>query len=103
MFVKFNDKKEIICMLSIYVDDILITGVDNEIEYTVKLLKEIYNVKDVGDADFIIGIKIDKIGNGYLLQQERYLIDVLDKFGLTYCRSSNNICPVKLIDENKSF
>jgi len=38
MFIKFDENKNIICIIGIYVDDILITGIEEEIERTVNLI-----------------------------------------------------------------
>ena len=100
MFVKYKGSK-VVCIISVYVDDFLVTGTDEEIENSVKLLKEKYTITDVGDANFIIGIKIDRIGNGYLLHQERYLMDILDKFGLSNCRYSKIPGPLKTTNNEK--
>ena len=101
IFIK-SINNEIVCIVGIYVDDVLITGTDYEINNTVNLIKEKYTITGVGNADLIIGIKIEKINNGYLLQQERYLTDILDKFGLTNCRSSKIPGPIKLINKNSN-
>ena len=70
--------KKLICIV-LYVDDILITGNKQEIKKTAEYLISKYTITDVGDANFIIGIKFEKINCGYLIHQERYLNDVLNK------------------------
>jgi len=87
LYKKVKNNK-IVCIVGIYVDDILITGIEEEIDKTVKLIKENYVVTDVGQADFIIGIKMEKTNEGYLLHQKRYVKDILEKFGLSNCKAT---------------
>jgi len=72
LYVKFDNDKNIICILSVYVDDILIAGKENEINNVKKSIKEKFNIKDIGDVEFVIGIKFEKVQNGYILHQSRY-------------------------------
>ena len=57
----------IICL---YVDDMLIMGSNNEV---IKTTKEMFNnkfdMKDLGVADVILGIKISKTSDGLILSQ----------------------------------
>lgn len=54
---KKEKNNEIICILAVYVDDILITGENYEIYKTKKLIKKYFQIKDIVNADFIIEIK----------------------------------------------
>ena len=57
----------IICL---YVDDILIIGSKNEIIKTTKdMFNNKFDMKDLGVADVILGIKISKTSNGLILSQ----------------------------------
>jgi len=54
-------------VIFLYVDDMLIMGTDLEIvKFTKKFLSVKFSIKDIGDADVILGIKIlytkDEIG-----------------------------------------
>ena len=77
----------IICL---YVDDILIMGSNNEI---IKTTKEMFNnkfdMKDLGVADVILGIKIFKTSDGLILSQSHYIEKILKKF------KENDISPMR--------
>ena len=68
----------IICL---YVDDILIIGSNNEV---IKTTKEMFNnkfdMKALGAADVIVGIKISKTLDGLILSQSHYIEKILKKF-----------------------
>ena len=71
-------------LLSIYVDDGLLTGTPHsEIEKTKQLLKSRFRMKDQGLARYLLGIKINQspCGRFIELSQRQYIIDVLKRFG----------------------
>jgi transposase InsO family protein len=69
----------IVCL---YVDDMLIIGSDNEmIKSTKRMLNKQFDMKDMGVADVILGMKISKTSDGYTLSQSHYIEKILGKFG----------------------
>jgi len=94
VYKKINNKKEIICILSVYVDDILIAGTLAEINSVKESIKRKFNIKDIGDVEFVIGIKFNKIKDGYILHQSRYVNDILNKFSTdSYTKTTKNLIP----------
>ena len=57
IYIKKKDNK-LLFVIGVYVDDLLITGKDDEIKINkiVRLIKEKYSVTDIGKANFIIGV-----------------------------------------------
>ena len=55
-------------------------------------------MKDLGEANFILGIKIERATNHLYLSQEEYLTRVLRRFGMTNCKSTNT--PLELGAKN---
>ena len=47
---------------------------------TKKLLSSLFEMKDMGEADVILGIKIQKINTGFSLSQSHYIEKMLKKF-----------------------
>jgi len=94
LYIK-NNYGKIACLVAVYVDDILITGTDTEIINTKNLLKENFEVTDVGKVNFIIGIKFEKLKNGYLIHQKRYLNEILEKFNINKYRECSNMMPIE--------
>ena len=73
-----NNGYVIVCL---YVDDMLILGSNNYIITTTKkMLFSKFNMKDLGVADVIIGIKISRTSGGLILSQSHYIEKLLDKF-----------------------
>ena len=94
VYKKIDQNKNIICILAVYVDDILITGVEKEINKAKQQINKFFDIKDIGDADFIIGIKFQKHDNGFLLHQKRYIYDLLNKYDNEEIYPTYNLKPV---------
>ncbi|CAN6457819.1 unnamed protein product [Victoria cruziana] len=80
------------CLLSLYVDDILLTRNDTEmITNTKKWLNKNFEMKDMGEASYILGIKISRDRNARTLRlsQENYIDQILRKFGMADCKPVN--------------
>jgi hypothetical protein len=68
-------------MLCLYVDDILIIGSnDKMIKLTKDMLNSKFDMKDIGLADVILGIKISSTSEGITLNQTHYIDKILEKF-----------------------
>jgi hypothetical protein len=69
-------------MLCLYVDDILIFGTSIEVINDVKsFLSKSFDMKDLGEVDVILNIKLIKDENGITLSQSHYVEKVLSRFG----------------------
>ena len=84
---KRNDK---ITIVSLYVDDILITGNDTEfIDRLKSLMMQTFKVTNPGDAKFYFGVEILQEENGTYLHQKGYIQKLLDRFGISHCISTS--------------
>jgi len=74
-----NGECVIICL---YVDDMLIFGTCIDIVSRTKLfLGSKFEMKDMGEANVILGVRIIRNGDSILLSQEQYIEKLLRKFG----------------------
>ena len=79
VYVKETENGYVI--LCLYVDDMLIVGSDDDmIKSTKNMLKSKFDMKDMGLADVILGIKISRVSNGLILSQTHYVDKILGKF-----------------------
>jgi Reverse transcriptase (RNA-dependent DNA polymerase) len=80
MFIKNSQNTTIIVL--VYVDDIIITGNDNEeIKRVKKYLKDEFDIKDLGKLSYFLGIEIAHSRKGLFLSQRKYIIDLLKETG----------------------
>ncbi|KAM1495899.1 hypothetical protein ACFXTO_030567 [Malus domestica] len=85
VYIKSNDKTCVIVCL--YVDDMLIMGSDKDVIYkTKKMLNSSFDMKNLGQADVILGIQIKKNSEGYVLTQSHYAEKILRRFGQFDCK-----------------
>lgn len=72
-------------LLTIYVDDILITGCDEKtIESAVKMFKANFTMKDMGKPKMFLGITINEIPNsGYELSMKDSIENMKENFNIT--------------------
>ncbi|GJS92954.1 zinc finger, CCHC-type containing protein [Tanacetum coccineum] len=78
-----SGKGVIICL---YVDDMLIFRTDqNKVDKTEKFLSSKFSMKDVGEADVILGIKIKRENKGIVITQSHYIDKILKKFNQEDC------------------
>ena len=79
VYVKNTERGSVI--ICPYVDDMLIMGRNNKvIKTTKKMFNNKFNMKDLGAADVILGIKISKTLDGLILSQSHYNEKILKKF-----------------------
>jgi len=69
--------------MEVYVDDILIAGKSNEINTTKIKIKNKFEIREIGNVDFMIRIKFIKHKDVYLLNQKRYIKELLEKYNMT--------------------
>ena len=86
IYLKFNGSKFIILVL--YVDDILLASSDvGLLHETKRFLSSKFDMKDLGDASFVLGIQIyrDRSRGILGLSQKSYIDKVLSRFGINNC------------------
>ncbi|XP_019160488.1 PREDICTED: uncharacterized protein LOC109157062 [Ipomoea nil] len=71
----------------VYIDDILVMGNDQGlISSRMTALSSAFNIRDLGEPDFFLGIETIKCKDGILLSQQRYMTDILTHAGMTDCK-----------------
>ena len=76
-----------ITVLAVYVDDIIITGDDErEIIRLKENLSKEFEVKDLGQLRYFLGIEIARNPKGIILSQRKYVLDLLSETVMLGCR-----------------
>nr|GEV50095.1 zinc finger, CCHC-type [Tanacetum cinerariifolium] len=103
IYSKFDSSGEgvIICL---YVDDMLIFGTDrNQVDKTKKFLSSKFSMKDMGEADIILGIKIKRKNKEIVITKSHYIEKILKKFNREDCSPvSTPMDPVKKLKPDTS-
>ena len=81
-----NHGKILMLLLAYMFYDLLIFGSNILlINETKNLLSNYFDMKDLGEANFIMGMKITKTLDGFLLDQSHYIEKILKKYNYFDC------------------
>jgi hypothetical protein len=76
-----------IIVIVIYVDDLIIIGNSNgDIFNLKKLLKQKFDMKDLGELHYFLGIEVIQSPKGIWLLQRQYALNKLSEYGMTGCK-----------------
>ena len=85
VYYKFIDN--ICTIICLYVDNLLIFGSHIDAVNKVKnFLRQHFDMKDLGEADLILGTKITRTSDGIALDQSRYIENLLCKYNYFDCK-----------------
>eukprot|EP00253_Pinus_taeda_P020784 PITA_20784 len=106
VYIKEKDGKLLIVVL--YVDDVIFTGNgDYLIENFKAVMKEEFEMTDMGLLRYFLGIEVDQNENGIFICQARYVNEVLGRFNMQECKAAitPTVMGLKLSkeDNNKDF
>lgn len=78
-------------ILIVYVDDIVLTG-DNEdeIQKTKAFLGRAFDIKDLGNLRYFLGIEVARSKKGIFISQRKYALDVLKDTGMLGTRPADS-------------
>ena len=99
LFSKSNSQKETTCIVALYVDDMLITGLDSEINSTVELIKNKFKISKCSPVNHILGITVEPTEYGYNISQKKYINDILKRFKINENQKSSTPCVGENIKE----
>ena len=75
----------------IYVDDLVTRGEHlASIEHIKKLLSSRFEMKDMKELHYFLGIEVIRTPDGIMLSQRHYILNLLYKFGMTKCKTVSN-------------
>ena len=73
--------------LLLYVDDIIVTGNQpTAVQSLITKLAQEFDIKDLGQLKFFLGLQIDYRSSGFFVHQHKYATDLLAKFNMSTCK-----------------
>ncbi|CAL1375374.1 unnamed protein product [Linum trigynum] len=79
-----------ITALLIYVDDMVVTGDDSVgIEELLLVLRSAFNLKELGDLSYFLGLEIHRSTAGIHVGQRKYIVDLLEEAQMDDCLPCN--------------
>ena len=86
VFYHYNSLSQYIYLV-VYVDDIVITGSDQEgIQRLKQHLFNHFQTKDLGKLKYFLGLEIAQFSSGVVMSQMKYALDILEEIGMLECK-----------------
>ncbi|RVX10668.1 Retrovirus-related Pol polyprotein from transposon TNT 1-94 [Vitis vinifera] len=86
LFMKHSKEGEMTLFI-VYVDDIIITRDDEEgIGNLKKLLAREFEIKDLGQLRYFLGMEVGRTKEGIVVTQRKYVLDLLQETGMLGCK-----------------
>ncbi|RVW33887.1 Retrovirus-related Pol polyprotein from transposon RE1 [Vitis vinifera] len=86
LFVKKSHAGKL-AILIVYVDDIILSGNDmGELQNLKKYLSEEFEVKDLGNLKYFLGMEVARSRKGIVVSQRKYILDLLKETGMLGCK-----------------
>ena len=83
------DEQGYIVLISVYVDDLIITGnAKNLIDEIKEQLSQVFDMKDLGELHYCLGLEVWRNAGQTFVCQSKYVRDVLQRFKMDKCKSS---------------
>lgn len=105
LFVKSAEGSDDFLIVSIYVDDLIITGTTPAlIEQFKTSMKSEFDMSDMGEMCYFLGVEVNQTEDGIHLSQRKYAREILERFNMEDCNEVRNpIVPgCKLIKDDQS-
>ncbi|XP_048494768.1 uncharacterized mitochondrial protein AtMg00810-like [Beta vulgaris subsp. vulgaris] len=86
LFVRYKGHK--CCIILVYVDDLLLTGDDEDSIAQMKLVLDgAFTIKDLGKLRYFLGIEVARNCKGTMINQRKYAIDIVKDAGMENCHA----------------
>ncbi|GAU38708.1 hypothetical protein TSUD_396360 [Trifolium subterraneum] len=81
-----KDKNKGVIILCLYVDDLLITGSNEEYiaDFKKQMMRE-FEMTDIGHLSYFLGIEFARCARGLMMHQKRYASEILKRFDMVNC------------------
>ena len=85
LYFKVDREKPLI--LALYVDDLFLTGADPLIHQCKRELTTKFEMKDLGLMHYFLGLEVWQRPGEIFLSQGKYIVKLLERFGMVDCKS----------------
>nr|GEY96508.1 hypothetical protein [Tanacetum cinerariifolium] len=96
LFIKNKGKH--IMLIQIYVDDIIFGSTN--LKYCTKfsdLMVKRFGMSMMGEMKFFLGLQVNQFSNGIFINQSKYILDILKRFGMENC----DTIPTPMVEQAK--
>lgn len=88
LYTKSDENMRKLLIVSLYVDDLIYTSNDTTliIEFRSSMQNE-FDMSDLGRMRYFLGVEVIQCSKGIFIHQQKYVNEVLDRFGLKECKA----------------
>lgn len=99
----FFKTDRLVLLVLVYVDDILVTGNNNEVvQRFTERLDKVFSLKDLGGLHYFLGLEIQRDASGMYLSQRRYVLELLSKSNMLSAKAcSTPMSPCKQLSTSQ--
>jgi hypothetical protein len=88
LYTKFDEQGYIV-LISVYVDDLIITGnAEKLIDEIKEQLSKVFEMKDLGELHYCLGLEVWRNVGQTFVYQSKYIREILKRFKMDQCKSS---------------
>jgi protein associated with RNAse G/E len=88
LYTKFDEKGHVV-LISLYVDDLIITGNSEKLISGIKKqMSQVFEMKDLGELHYCLGLEVWRNVGQTFVSQGKYVREVLKKFKMDQCKVS---------------
>ena len=99
VFIKKSDTG--FCIISVYVDDLNIIGHEQDINEARHHLTKEFEMKDLGQTKFCLGLQLEHLSTGIVVHQSTYIQKILEKFNMDKSYPSKTPMVVRSLEVDK--
>ena len=99
VFIKKSETR--FAIIVVYVDDLNLIGIPEELTKTAEYLKKEFEMKDLGKTKFCIGLQIEHFPNEVLVHQSTYIKKILKRFNMDKAHPLSSPMVVRSLDVKK--
>ncbi|XP_021715984.1 uncharacterized protein LOC110683885 [Chenopodium quinoa] len=86
-----------ICIAVVYVDDIILTGSNQDILIDLKShLHDTFSITDLGELSYFLGIEVSRLSTGIILSQRKFTRELLEICEMDVSRSTKTSLPISV-------
>ncbi|KAA3477746.1 pleiotropic drug resistance protein 3-like [Gossypium australe] len=91
-----KDGDETLLIVSLYVDDLLVIGGNNDmlIDFKSKT-KNMFEMTDLGEMSYFLGMEVSQIQQGIFISQKAFSLKILNKFSIQNCKATSTPVAVR--------
>jgi hypothetical protein len=90
-------------IIAIYVDDLNLFGTAKIIHEYIQILKQVFEMRDLGRTTFCLGLQFDYIADGILLHQTTYTKRILRQFNMDKAKPVTSPMDLRSLDSKKDL